>query len=211
MRRYGILAVCADAPVTGKRIEIVRLDVLEGAGFVVYDDQPPPADCLVGEGNLESSPDVESFFGCGHGRWPQDQPWVGRMIMYDHIRAALRVSTGSELQAQIDLNARTPDGLTPVPTDLVTSGAQAGMVIRVFEPEDEVAGIGQIERIDRDAGLVYIRVDWNSIGDASHVEPIARSMSIVYGGPGPRWNWDEFRSHLGKAPEGCDRLTFFGQ
>lgn len=104
--------------------------------------------------------------------------------MYDHIRAALRVSTGSEMQAQIDLNARTPDGLTPVPTDLVTSGAQAGMVIRVFEPEDEVAGIGQIERIDRDAGLVYIRVDWNSIGDASQVEPIARSMSIVYGGPG---------------------------
>lgn len=57
----AIRAVCADAPVTGKRIEVVRLDVLEDAGFVVYDDQPPPAHCLVGEGNLESSPDVESL------------------------------------------------------------------------------------------------------------------------------------------------------
>ncbi|WP_041369305.1 hypothetical protein [Nakamurella multipartita] len=83
--------------------------------------------------------------------------------MYDHIRGALRVSAGPELQAQIDLNARTPDGLTPVPTELVTSGAEAGMVVRVLEPEDDIAGIGRIECADRDAELVYIRVDWGSI------------------------------------------------
>lgn len=78
----------------------------------------------------------------------------------------------STIRVQIDLNAERADGLTMAPiADVSGSEPKAGKIVRVFEPEDGVEGIGMLEKIDNSSGYVYVRVNWDTIHDVEQVAP----------------------------------------
>lgn len=71
----------------------------------------------------------------------------------------------SRTRVQIDLNSELADGLTMAPLADVHGKVSAGTMVTVFEPEDEVEGQAIIERIDKEFGYVFLRVNWDSIGE----------------------------------------------
>jgi hypothetical protein len=66
-------------------------------------------------------------------------------------------------RVRIDLNARTADGLVPAPLGDASAPLVPGDFVTVFEPEDRVAAVAEVVRIEH--GHVLLGVDWSTLAD----------------------------------------------
>lgn len=68
-------------------------------------------------------------------------------------------------RAAIDLNSMRPDGTTRVWLSDIDTDVQPGQIVTVYEPEDEIAGLGMVERVDSDRGFAFVAVNRGSLQD----------------------------------------------
>lgn len=68
-------------------------------------------------------------------------------------------------RVEIDPNVRTRHGSTFTGVRYVDGPVAIGDKVTVFESEADIEGWGTVTEIDKDKGLVYLRVDWASLRD----------------------------------------------
>jgi hypothetical protein len=94
---------------------------------------------------------------------------------------------------KIDLNMRSKEGYSPSRYNGPTP--RVGEPVIVYEPEDGVEADGQIAKVDSDAIIAYIAVDWDSIRDMSEQLAVTESGAVIYGSLQTSWEPDFRMTH----------------
>jgi len=89
------------------------------------------------------------------------------------------VDTLPPVRIQIDLNSRSRDGLVRARLSRVSGAVAVGSRVIVFEPEDSVAALGHVRRIDPESGFLYIDVDWSTLNDDTYIAHVPNVNAIV--------------------------------
>lgn len=104
-----------------------------------------------------------------------DPRWYIDQIMERGERATLVRS-----RVEIDLNVRVRGNQTFTGIEDVRGPINVGDPVQVYESESGVVGSGRITEIDRERGIVYLTVDWDSL---------AVPGATYANGTGQNWAW----------------------
>ncbi|GFJ87840.1 hypothetical protein [Phytohabitans rumicis] len=70
---------------------------------------------------------------------------------------------------EIDLNSRGRDGYVRARLRKADRPVVAGDEVTVFEPDDQVAAVATVVRVDEERGFLSLDVDWSTLVDDYHV------------------------------------------
>jgi hypothetical protein len=84
-------------------------------------------------------------------------------------------------RVQIDPNVRTEGNGTYAGFEDVRGVLALGVEVILYEPESMIEGVGRVTRLDVEAGIVYLDVDWSSFHDVE-LNPAPVASVVISGG-----------------------------
>ena len=84
------------------------------------------------------------------------------------------LTPASPPSVRVNLNAITADGLVRVDGADFDRPVEAGWLVRIFEPVDEIEGYATVARVNDQSGLVYLDVAWESLRDLEPIHMMTR-------------------------------------